>query len=139
MMSMINDMYYMIPEQCMERIKQRSRSGEDAISRGNNDDDDVYYDDDNDDDGDDDEDDVDDDYDVDYFHDERDDGDDYDDGSDDGSSYHDYHYHNDHYHDDAVIDVILILCGNINIYDTFVSIDYLQAIDYYQRKWIGND
>ena len=52
MMSMINDMYYMIPEQCMERIKQRSRSGEDAISMGNNDvyDDDVYYDDDNDDD-----------------------------------------------------------------------------------------
>ena len=57
MMSMINNMYYMIPEQCMERIKQRSRSGEDAISMGNNDDvydDDVVYDDDNDDDDDDD-------------------------------------------------------------------------------------
>ena len=57
MMSMINNMYYMIPEQCMERIKQRSRSGEDAISMGNNDDvydDDVDYDDDNDDDDDDD-------------------------------------------------------------------------------------
>lgn len=65
-------------EQCMERIKQRSRSGEDAISMGNDEDDD-----------------------------ENDD------------------------------DILLLLC--INKCTTIVSIEYLQAIDYYQRKWIGND
>jgi hypothetical protein len=70
----------MIPEQCMERIKQRSRSGEDAISMGNTD----QYDDDDDD---------------------RDDHEDDDDESvDNDTSYHDYHYHDNHCdHDNDVI------------------------------------